>query len=92
MGLEENVIVGTSIIDMYCKCGRVDMARKAFGCMKEKNVKSWTAMVAGYGMHGLAREALEVFYKMVKAGVKPIYITFVSVLAACSHAGLLDEV
>ncbi|KAF3435310.1 hypothetical protein FNV43_RR22397 [Rhamnella rubrinervis] len=91
MGLEENVIVGTSIIDMYCKCGRVDMARKAFDCMKEKNVKSWTTMVAGYGMHGLAREALEVFYMMVKAGAKPNYITFVSVLAACSHAGLLDE-
>lgn len=91
MGLDENVVVSTSIIDMYCKCGRVDMARKAFDCMKEKNIKSWTAMVAGYGMHGRAMEALEVFYKMVKSGAKPNYITFVSVLAACSHSGLLDE-
>ncbi|KAK9271618.1 hypothetical protein L1049_001981 [Liquidambar formosana] len=91
MGLEENVFVGTSIIDMYCKCGKVEMARKAFKRMKEKNVKSWTAMVAGYGMHGRAKEALEVFYEMRKAGVKPNYITFVSVLAACSHAGLLEE-
>ncbi|XP_050231874.1 pentatricopeptide repeat-containing protein At3g26782, mitochondrial [Mercurialis annua] len=86
-----NVIVGTSLIDMYCKCGRVEMARKIFDDMKEKNVKSWTAMVAGYGMHGCAREALDVFYKMIETRVKPNYITFVSVLAACGHAGLLDE-
>ncbi|KAG8656028.1 pentatricopeptide repeat-containing protein At3g26782, mitochondrial [Manihot esculenta] len=91
MGWEDNVIVGTSIIDMYCKCGRVETARKTFDGMKEKNVKSWTAMVAGYGMHGGAREALDLFYKMTGAGVKPNYITFVSVLSACSHAGLLDE-
>lgn len=91
MGFEDNVFVGTSLIDMYCKCGRVEMARKAFDCMKGKNVKSWTAMVAGYGMHGRAREALDVFYDMIGVGVKPSYVTFVSVLAACSHAGLLEE-
>ncbi|KAF7819354.1 pentatricopeptide repeat-containing protein [Senna tora] len=91
MALEDNVFVGTSIIDMYCKCGRVDMARKAFERMKEKNVKSWTAMIAGYGMHGRAKDAMEVFYKMIRTGVKPNYITFVSVLSACGHAGLLKE-
>ncbi|RAL54566.1 hypothetical protein DM860_001694 [Cuscuta australis] len=89
--LEDNVYVGTSIIDMYCKCGRLEMARKAFDRMKDKNVKSWSAMIAGYGMHGRAKEALEVFYAMNHAGVTPNYITFVSVLAACAHAGLLDE-
>jgi pentatricopeptide repeat protein len=91
MELEDNVIVGTSIVDMYCKCGRVEMARKAFDRMKKKNVKSWTAMVAGYGMHGRAKEAMEIFYEMIRSGTKPNYITFVSVLAACSHAGLLKE-
>lgn len=91
MGLEDDVIVGTCIIDMYCKCGRVEMARKAFSCMKEKNVRSWTALISGFGMHGRAKEALEVFYNMIRAGVKPNYITFVSVLAACSHGGLVQE-
>lgn len=91
MGLEENVFIGTSVVDMYCKCGRVEMARKVFNQMTEKNVKSWTAMISGYGMHGCAKEALEVFYEMQRDGVKPNYITFVSVLAACSHAGLLEE-
>ncbi|KAK8480914.1 hypothetical protein V6N13_104550 [Hibiscus sabdariffa] len=91
MDLENNVIVGTCIIDMYCKCGRVEMARKAFNCMKEKNVRSWTALIAGYGMHGRAKEALQVFYEMIRNGVRPNYITFVSVLSACSHAGMVQE-
>ncbi|CAI0555721.1 unnamed protein product [Linum tenue] len=91
MGLLDNVVVGTSVIDMYCKCGQVQMARKSFDVMEVKNVRSWTAMIAGYGMHGLAREALDVFYQMLGVGVRPNYITFISVLAACSHAGLVDE-
>lgn len=92
MCLEENLYVGTSVVDMYCKCGRVTTARKAFDRMKKKkNVNSWTAMVAGYGSHRYAKDALEVFYDMIQAGVKPNYITFVSVLAACSHSGFSDE-
>lgn len=91
MELEDNLVVGTSIVDMYCKCGRVEMARKAFDRLKRKNVKSWTVMVAGYGMHGHGKEAMKVFYEMIRCGIKPNYITFVSVLAACSHAGLLKE-
>ncbi|KZV18854.1 pentatricopeptide repeat-containing protein mitochondrial-like [Dorcoceras hygrometricum] len=89
--LENDVYVGTSIIDMYSKCGRVNMARRAFTMMTEKNVKSWSAMVTGYGMHGQAKEALEVFSGMIEAGVKPNSICFVSVLSACCHGGLVDE-
>ncbi|KAM3311970.1 hypothetical protein ACQJBY_032143 [Aegilops geniculata] len=90
MGLEENTYVGTSVVDMYSKCGRVEMARKAFGKIKEKNVLSWSAMITGYGMHGHGQDALEVFNEMCRSGQNPNYITFISVLAACSHAGLLD--
>ncbi|CAN6861625.1 unnamed protein product [Brassica oleracea] len=91
MGLEDDVVVGTSIIDMYCKCGRVEAARKVFDRMRKKNVRTWTAMIAGYGMHGHAVKALELFPVMLSSGVRPNYITFVSVLAACSHAGLHVE-
>ncbi|KAL5198021.1 hypothetical protein ABZP36_001533 [Zizania latifolia] len=91
MGLEENVYVGTSVVDMYSKCGRVEMASKAFRKIKEKNILSWSAMITGYGMHGHGQEALEVFSEMQRSGVRPNYIMFISVLAACSHAGLLDE-
>ncbi|KAF2301799.1 hypothetical protein GH714_029425 [Hevea brasiliensis] len=87
MGWEDNVILGTSIIDMYCKCGRVEMARKAFDGMKEKNVKSWTAMVTGYGMHGCAREALDVFYKMIGAGSNQI----TCIVDLLGRAGYLNE-
>ncbi|KAK4390750.1 Pentatricopeptide repeat-containing protein, mitochondrial [Sesamum angolense] len=91
MNLESNVVVGTSVIDMYCKCGRVNSARRSFDRMNEKNVKSWSAMIAGYGMHGKAREALEILSDMIQAGIKPNSITFVSVLSACCHAGLVDQ-
>lgn len=91
MNLESNVFVGTSIIHMYCKCGRVSSARKAFDRMSEKNVKTWSSMIAGYGMHGQAKEALEVLSGMIQHGVKPNSISFVSVLSACCHAGLVDE-
>ncbi|KAL8465241.1 hypothetical protein ACS0TY_034664 [Phlomoides rotata] len=91
MNLESNVFVGTSIIDMYCKCGSVNTGRRAFNRMNDKNVKSWSAMIAGYGMHGQAREALKVISQMIQDGVKPNSITFVSVLSACCHAGLVDE-
>ncbi|XP_076925833.1 pentatricopeptide repeat-containing protein At3g26782, mitochondrial-like [Bidens hawaiensis] len=91
MGLEEDVVVGTSVVDMYCKCGRVGTARTVFNRIKNKNVRSWTAMVAGYGMHGYARKALDVFYEMIWVNMVPNSITFVSVLSACSHAGLVDE-
>jgi pentatricopeptide repeat protein len=91
MGLEENVYVGTSIVDMYSKCGRVEMASRAFRKIKEKNILSWSAMITGYGMHGRGQEALEIFTEMKRSGLRPNYITFISVLAACSHAGLLDE-
>ncbi|CAN6472430.1 unnamed protein product [Victoria cruziana] len=91
MELENNVYVGTSLIDMYCKCGKVDMARRGFDRLPNKNIKSWTAMVSGYGLHGRGKEALQVFHKMQEADVDPNYITFVSVLAACSHSGLVDD-
>uniref|UniRef100_A0ACD5YM67 Uncharacterized protein n=1 Tax=Avena sativa TaxID=4498 RepID=A0ACD5YM67_AVESA len=91
MGLEENVYVGTSVVDMYSKCGRVEMARKAFEKIKKKNVLSWSAMITGYGMHGHGQQALDVFNEMKRSGQNPNYITFISVLAACSHAGLLDK-
>lgn len=67
------------------------MARRVFDRMNEKNVKSWSAMVAGYGMHGQAKDALDVFSGMIQAGVKPNSISFVSVLTACCHGGLVDE-
>ena len=76
---------------MYAKCGSIKTARKLFDNMSNKNVVSWNAMIVGYGMHGYGEDALVLFTPMQQRGVKPNEITFISVLSACSHAGLVDE-
>ncbi|XP_028554623.1 putative pentatricopeptide repeat-containing protein At3g49142 isoform X2 [Dendrobium catenatum] len=86
-----DVILGTAMIDMYAKCGSVDAAREIFDQMKEKNVISWSSMISAYGVHGRGREALQLFPQMLQSGIRPNRITFVSILSACSHSGLIEE-
>ncbi|OAY84954.1 Pentatricopeptide repeat-containing protein, chloroplastic [Ananas comosus] len=86
-----NVFLGTAMIDMYAKCGSVDDAREIFDEMRERNVITWSSMISAYGIHGRGKEALELFTKMLQSRVQPNEITFVSLLSACSHAGLVDE-
>eukprot|EP01018_Ginkgo_biloba_P030400 Gb_19693 [translate_table: standard] len=90
-GFESDVFVGSALIDMYAKCGSVEIAFEVFNKMVAKNVVSWNAMIAGYGMHGQGEKALTLYHQMQQAGVKPDDITFVAVLSACSHAGLVNE-
>jgi pentatricopeptide repeat protein len=90
-GFDSDVIVGTALIDMYAKCGNIDVAQRTFDKISKKDVIPWSAMIAGYGMHGHCEEALHLFSKMLHTGVRPDHITFQSVLSACSHAGLVDE-
>eukprot|EP01018_Ginkgo_biloba_P023510 Gb_17379 [translate_table: standard] len=90
-GLELNVIVGSALVDMYAKCGNVEIARLVFDKMSKRDVILWTSMIAGCGMHGHGRDALTLFHHMEQAGLKPDQITFTAVLAACSHAGLVSE-
>eukprot|EP01018_Ginkgo_biloba_P003474 Gb_25271 [translate_table: standard] len=84
-------VVCTALIDMYVKCGSVQNARKLFDRMSKRDVILWSAMIAGYGMNGLGEEALQLFYQMQQTGTNPNDITFICVLSACSHAGLVDE-
>ncbi|PIA60468.1 hypothetical protein AQUCO_00300165v1 [Aquilegia coerulea] len=86
-----DVFLGTAMIDMYAKRGSVESAREIFDMMRFKNVVSWSAMIAAYGYHGHGREALEFFQMMLNCGILSNHITFVSLLYACSHAGLVDE-
>lgn len=89
-GYGSDVYVGTSLIDMYCKCGEVDGARRFFDMMPCRNTVTWNEMIHGYAHNGHGDEAVNLFKNMVQAGVKPDSITFVSVLTACSHSGLVD--
>jgi pentatricopeptide repeat protein len=90
-GFNSEVSVGNALLDMYVKCGSLQAARHVFDRMLRRDLLSWSGMIAGYGMHGDGMEALTLFYKMEQAGVKPDHITFIGVLSACSHAGLVDE-
>ncbi|KAG2687604.1 hypothetical protein I3760_09G059500 [Carya illinoinensis] len=90
-GFDVNVVLGTSLINMYCRCGNVIKARNVFDLMSERNVIAWTAMISGYGIHGYGREAMELFGQMQTQGPRPNNITFVAVLSACAHAGLIQE-
>ncbi|KAL5718135.1 hypothetical protein ACHQM5_011071 [Ranunculus cassubicifolius] len=90
-GFECDVLVATAVMDMYGNCGRLGLARYMFDQIGEKDVVCWSAMIAGYGVHGRGREAIDLFCQMEEAGEKPNHVTFTCVLAACSHSGLLEE-
>ncbi|XP_057960397.1 pentatricopeptide repeat-containing protein At3g18970 isoform X2 [Malania oleifera] len=88
---ENDVYIGTSLLDMYSKCGSLDHALSLFKRMKEKNVLTWTAMMTGLAIHGEGKEALEFLDSMEAYGIKPNSVTFTSLLSACRHAGLVEE-
>lgn len=90
-GIHVNKVLATSLVNMFSRCGDVGRARVVFDSMNDGNVVSWTAMISGYGMHGYGVEAMEVFNQMKARGVVPNSVTFVAVLSACAHAGLIDE-
>ncbi|XP_052196935.1 pentatricopeptide repeat-containing protein At5g44230-like [Diospyros lotus] len=85
-----NVVVGSALIDMYSKCGIVEDAYKVFERMTERNVFSYSSMIVGFAMHGCANAAIQLFEEMVKTETKPNRVTFIGVLTACSHAGMVE--
>lgn len=83
--------IANAVMDMYTKCGSMREARVVFDGTRIKDVASWNIMVMGYGMHGFGKEALSLFSCMIDDGLKPDEVSFVGVLAACSHAGFLNR-
>ncbi|CAK9181809.1 unnamed protein product [Ilex paraguariensis] len=90
-GFHVNVVLGTALINMYSKCGHVIKARGVFDSLSERNVVAWTAMISGYALQGHGREAIELFYLMRAHRQPPNDITFVAILSACAHTGLIQE-
>ncbi|GMP68373.1 hypothetical protein CsSME_00028009 [Camellia sinensis var. sinensis] len=90
-GFDSNVVVGSALIDMYAKCGRLSDAQRVFDNLASKNLVSWNTMLVGYAQHGFGREALEIYDMMQRDGVKPNDVTFIGVLSACGHVGLLEK-
>ncbi|CAN6442951.1 unnamed protein product [Victoria cruziana] len=80
-----------ALMDMYVKCGCVLHAERVFKMMEQRDVVSWNIMIQGAIIHGKGEAALALFDQMVEEGVNPDGVTFVGVLSACSHGGLVDK-
>ncbi|KAF1869802.1 hypothetical protein Lal_00017379 [Lupinus albus] len=89
-GWELDVRLGTALIDMYSKCGRVEEGLSVFKSMKEKNVFTWNAVIKGLALAKSGIAAIYWFNRMEQDGIKADEVTLIAVLSACSHSGLVD--
>ncbi|GMY35067.1 pentatricopeptide repeat-containing protein At3g57430, chloroplastic [Fagus crenata] len=94
--LASDVAVGSALVDMYGKCGCLNLSRRVFDRMPIKNVITWNVIIMAYGMHGKGEEALELFKNMATEGEKnfslrPNQVTFIAIFAACSHSGMVEN-
>ncbi|XP_057455723.1 pentatricopeptide repeat-containing protein At2g29760, chloroplastic-like [Lotus japonicus] len=90
-GFLRNVYVCNALIDMYVKCGCLEEGCRVFDGMRERTVVSWSSMIVGFAMHGEGEKGLELYEEMIRSGMKPNHVTFIGVLHACSHVGLVDK-
>lgn len=91
LGYDSCLYISNALVDMYAKCSDILNAKEIFGRMQQRDVVSWTSIIVGAAQHGRAEEALALYDKMVEAGVKPNEVTFVGLLYACSHVGLVNR-
>lgn len=89
--IKVNIVVNGALLDMYFKGSSLSDAQLVFDTSPDRNVITWTALISGYGLHGRFVEVLDLFHKMKAEGFRPNYVTFLSVLSACCHGGLVDE-
>ncbi|MCD7456487.1 hypothetical protein HAX54_031925 [Datura stramonium] len=85
------VSLGTALVDMYAKCGNIEKTLQVFHEMPDKNSLTWTAAIGALAHHGNGHDALSYFSKMVDSGLRPDDVTFLGVLSACCHGGLVEE-
>lgn len=90
-GQASNFCVQNGLVSMYSRCGAIHDSKWVFTLMNEHDVVSWNSLLAGYAHHGFGLETVELFEQMRRAGVKPDNTTFLIVLTACSHVGLVHQ-
>lgn len=90
-GHSSDIFVASSLVDMYSKCGCIDDAESLFISMQFCDTVLWNSIICGYSQHGEGDKALRAFRQMVNQGVLPDGVTFVGILSACSHMGLVEE-
>lgn len=89
--LQSDAYISSTLVDMYSKCGNMKESELIFEKATNRDSVTWNAMVCGYAQHGLGEEALRVFEDMQLDNVKPNHATFVAVLRACGHMGLVEK-
>ncbi|XP_068635597.1 pentatricopeptide repeat-containing protein At2g13600-like [Aristolochia californica] len=90
-GYDKNSHVGSTLVDMYAKCGTIKYADAAYNRISQQSVVSQNTMLTGYAMHRLWKEGISLFHQMLAAGIRPDAVTFLAVLALCAHAGAVNE-
>lgn len=91
IAFDPDTFAASALVHMYSRCGNVKSARKAFEWMPRPDLVSWTSLIVGYAQNGQAEEALELFELLLQTGTRPDHVTFVAVLSACTHAGLVEK-
>ncbi|KAK6783920.1 hypothetical protein RDI58_017374 [Solanum bulbocastanum] len=83
--------VVNALVNMYAKCGCIQYAYTTFRLMTSRNLVSWNSVIAGFANHGHGKKVMKLFEEMMSVGLKPDSVTFLGLLIACNHAGLVDE-
>ncbi|KAK4280632.1 hypothetical protein QN277_012234 [Acacia crassicarpa] len=91
MGVDDNMLVSSALVDMYCKCGVTSDAWVIFEAMPTRSVVSWNAMIGGYARNGQCLEAVALYERMLQEKLKPDNITLVGVLSACINADMVEQ-
>ncbi|KAG6471050.1 hypothetical protein ZIOFF_072143 [Zingiber officinale] len=89
--MDINIHLGAALITTYARCASINDARRMLDGMPERNLICWTAIIFGYGMHGLAKDAEVLFNEMVACGVKPDGVAFVGLLTGFSHKTMVEK-
>lgn len=91
LGVEMNHILSSALVDMYAKCGRIDVATEIFNKVKGNHISVWNTMISGLASHGLGSDVVILFHKMKSEELVPDGVTFVALLTACSRCGMVEE-
>ncbi|XP_074589648.1 pentatricopeptide repeat-containing protein At5g15300 [Curcuma longa] len=86
-----SIRLSNALIDMYAKCGSIERAIEIFAGMREKDLSTWNSIIGGLAVHGHFRDSINLFENMIGMKLRPDEITFVGVLVACSHGGMVEE-
>lgn len=87
----KDTYIASALVNMYAKCGSIQKAVEVFNAVQGRNTFLWSAMIGGFAMHGHTKDAMECFARMQEEGIWPDGIVILSMLAACAHAGLVEE-